>query len=383
MNKTVQILIPDELKRPMGGMGEQARNIITAFPDGYHFDVIGSANGKEISGKNFKFHPVMSISNHCGNPDPLTSTFLNQALFVEKSRELKRPDLIHAFDWSTFWAGRILAKHYGIPLVVTIQLSIEKMIDNPHQAQQANYDMACSLEFAGMLDADVIVHVSNAYAKTFNSIFNSKSTVIENGIDLSGWVKKRDCILPGNRKNKKLVYIGRFAEMKNIVSLLKADIPEGLDVVFIGGNRGSSPELQDMVIEHSRARGDVYYAGSEYGQEKIDMLMAADAVIVPSTHEPFGIVALEALASKSILLSSFVGGMGDFLNEDVAINCGITPETISAGLNKFMALNGSDINERIKGGLEICKKYSWKTQSEKLDNVYNFILEKKNVSKSN
>ena len=53
MNKTVQILIPDELKRPMGGMGEQARNIITAFPDGYHFDVIGSANGKEISGKNF------------------------------------------------------------------------------------------------------------------------------------------------------------------------------------------------------------------------------------------------------------------------------------------------------------------------------------------
>jgi len=372
MDKRVQILIPDELKNPMGGMGEQARNIIKAFPDGIYFDVIGSSKGESVADKNFTFYPVMRLDKHCGNPDPLASTFLNQSLYVEKSMTLKRPDIIHAFDWSTFYAGRMLSRSYGVPLVVTIQLSIEKMIDNPPLVQKANYDMACSMEFSGMYESRVIVHVSNAYAKTFNPIFKSKSTVIENGIDLKEWVKTEDLSLPGKPENKKLVYIGRFAEMKNVVSLLQADIPPGLDIVFIGGNKGGNPEIQDMVIKTANEKDNVHYLGAKYGQEKIDLLMAADAMIVPSTHEPFGIVALEALASRSVLLSSFAGGMADFLNEDVAINCGTTPGSISAAMKKLMALG--DVDKRIAGGIEICENYTWESQAEKLNNVYKFVL---------
>ncbi len=369
----IQILIPDELSKPMGGMGEQARQILKSFSEGYFFDVIGSANGGEYSTENVQFHSVREINNYNGNPDPLASTFLNQSLFIEKSTELKKPDIIHAFDWSTFYAGRILAKRYGIPLVVTIQLSIDKSISTTHLTQAGNHQMAVSMEVSGMLDASVIIQVSHNYAKLFNPIFNSKTVVIPNGINLDEWIQTEQIKLPGSRK-KKVIYIGRFAEMKNVLSILKAKIPDNVDVIFIGTNKGGSSEIQDAVIDACKKKEQFHYVGAKYGQEKINWLMSADGMIVPSVHEPFGIVALEALASNNILLSSFVGGMQDFLTEDVAINCGITPESISNALLKFSKMSQKEEGYRISKGLQICRSYSWDKQANKLKQVYDAVL---------
>ncbi len=47
----------------------------------------------------------------------------------------------------------------------------------------------------------------------------------------------------------------------------------------------------------------------------------ASAIIMPSIHEPFGLVALEALMIKTPLLCSIQGGLSDFLNND---NCWCT-----------------------------------------------------------
>ena len=104
------------------------------------------------------------------------------------------------------------------------------------------------------------------------------------------------------------------------------------------------------------------------------MLFAADAVIMPSIHEPFGIVALEALASKSILLSSFVDGMGDFLTEDVAINCGTSKESIEKALDNLINLQEEERVQRIKKGLEICKEYTWEKSAKKLAAIYSLFV---------
>lgn len=375
MNKHILILIPDRLEKPMGGMGEQARNILAGINGNLRFTVIGSANEKKYYKGNVHYMPVMDVALMHGDPDPLAKTFLNQSLFVERAMSLSKPDIVHAFDWSTFWAGRILSKHWNIPLVVTIQLSIEKMTERIHPLQQMNHDVACSMELAGLVDANIIIQVSRSYLDSFNPIFRDKSVVIENGISLNEWKQTEQITLPGKAKNK-LIYIGRYAEMKNISSLLKAEVPENVDLIFIGGTRGGSSELFDAMIQATKERENLHYVGEKYGQDKINWLMSADGVIVPSVHEPFGIVGLEALASKSILLSSFVGGMGDYLNPTCAINCGITPESISKAIKQFAGLDNSTKQYFIESGLEVCREYDWSIQSAKLKDVYNKLLNK-------
>ena len=374
----ILILIPDKLRKPMGGMGEQARNLLASFPKDYRFNIIGSADEEQYTEDNYTFYPVMDIKTMNGNPDPICNTFLNQSLFIEKGMSLDiKPDIVHAFDWSTMWAGRILAKHYNVPLVTTVQLSIAKHITDIHPLQSMQHQMACSIEMSGLIESNAIVQVSESYMNLFPSFLKSKTIVIHNGINLNEWIKKDDVVFPGINKTK-LVYIGRYAEMKNIQSLLDAKIPNDIDLIFIGNSKGGSEDLFQAMIKYCKDTPNAYYVGEKFGQEKIDWLMSADAVIVPSIHEPFGIVALEALASKSILLSSFVNGMGDFLNEDSAINCGITSESISKAINNFLILYENDKQRMIDNGINICDSHSWVKMAQSLQLVYNEIIKLNN-----
>ena len=99
-----------------------------------------------------------------------------------------------------------------------------------------------------------------------------------------------------------------------------------------------------------------------------------DAVVVPSLHEPFGIVCLEALASGCTLLSSFKSGMGEYLTENVAINCGITPTEITTGIKTWLSLSENELQHRRDLGYKLCRQYSWNNSALILENIYTSVL---------
>lgn len=370
----ILILLPDQLKEPMGGMGEQARNILACFPMDYKFTVLGSADSEEYGETNFDYYPIMNISPMNGNSEPFSLTYLNQSLFIEKALSLHiNPDIIHAFDWNSYWAGRILSNHYNVPLVVTMQLSIDKENKHPHTLQVLSHQMACAIEMSGLIQADAIIQVSESYSRLFNSFLLPKTSVIHNGINIEKWNKINDVVLPGNNPVK-VIYIGRFAEMKNVQTILQCHLPDEIDLIFIGSTKGGNVELFDSMLKFCEATPNAHFVGPKYGQEKVDWLLTADAVIVPSIHEPFGIVALEALASRSILLSSFVNGMSDFLSEDCAINCGITKESIEHAFDKLLQLIPSEKENMISAGLKVCEEHTWALQASKMEKVYQSVL---------
>lgn len=368
----IQGLLTDNPVNIMGGMGEQLKNNLKHIDRQYYFDIIGCDDYSEYKGENYHFKSLDSFFTiYGGRLDPLFGPFINQNLFIEKSLEFPKPDIIHSFDWSTFMPAMFLAKHYQVPLICTIQLSIMELIKSYNIDPNNNFlcKLHESIEIEGMAKANVIIQVSESYAKNTNKIFWPKTYVIENGIELEEWQQKNKIDLPGQNKYK-VIFIGRLEYQKNIQSLLQISIPENIDLIIIGGHKGSAPELEDKVIERSKKDHNFIYVGPKYNQEKIDYLFAADAVIVPSLHEPFGIVALEALASQSVLLSSFVSGMGDFLNEDCAINCGISKESIEAALKQFLNLKNDQKKEMIQKGLDVCKNYTWQKSAQKLESIY-------------
>ena len=158
---------------------------------------------------------------------------------------------------------------------------------------------------------------------------------------------------PGKGK-RKVVYIGRFAVMKNIESLCKASIPEDIDLCFIGDDRGGEEFIYKQMMEKCK-EPNVHYLGYLRGQDKMDALKSADAVILPSKHEPFGIVGLEALASNCILISSFVDGITDYLTEDVGINCGLDSWSITNALYDYVNIPEEELSIRKPKGIKNSK----------------------------
>ena len=166
--------------------------------------------------------------------------------------------------------------------------------------------------------------------------------------------------------------------MKNVEVLSSIDIPKNCDLIFIGGKQGGEQSLIDKVIERSKECKNIHYVGTMYGKEKINALCAADLIIMPSIHEPFGLVALEACAAaiggKTLFASSFVGGMSEFLNSEAAINCGTTKESIEKSLFRFLKMSENEKKKMRSAAISIAKKYSWDNTTQNIQQVYDNLL---------
>jgi glycosyltransferase involved in cell wall biosynthesis len=370
----ILFLIPDSLESPMGGMGEQCRNVLLNLSDQHEYTVLGSQNQPftEYTDRK-KYYPIESPPIPIGNLDPLLASIVNQTPIAAKAASMPKPDLIHAFDWSCCYAAAILKQQWNVPLILTMQLSISKLLEamNPvGTLSNVLTDALAGIELMGLIHADKIIQVSHDYAEKTLPVFKEKTQIIPNGIDLKNYLEpKEKFILPG-KNSTKMIYLGRLAFMKGVHQLLKSKIPDNIDLIFIGGNRGGNVEIEEEIAQQVKEKANVFYLGPLYGDQKIAALQAADAVIMPSLHEPFGIVALEALASKSILLSSFANGMGDFLTEDIAINCGTTPETIELAIEKFLSLTKEEKQERIEKGVKLCEKFDWRLIAAEIEKIY-------------
>lgn len=121
-------------------------------------------------------------------------------------------------------------------------------------------------------------------------------------------------------ETKVIFYVGRFDQRKGIETLVRAvgqsQLRGSKDLKLIIGG-GSRPGESDG-IERDRIEGIVTELGmSDFtifpGRLGDDVLpayyAAADVCVVPSHYEPFGLVAIEAMASKTPVVASDVGGL--------------------------------------------------------------------------
>lgn len=378
--KRILIIMPDKLRKPTGGMGVGLAHTLPLLQDEFDVDVVGFPEDGAAAYYRGVSNPIPSITH---NPIVM---LMGQVTYMTEALRGSCPDCVHAYDWSVYVAAYHIAKHFNVPLVVTMQLSINLLgqlgmsytleLDKKSADAVVMQDALQKCELFGLEKADRIIQISNAYAKYFATVpgLAEKTTVIPHGIDMKAWLHITERPqLPGAAKIK-VAYIGRFAPMKGIRSLCQANIPKEIDLIFIGDVTFGDPMLVNMIRDKVARNSNVHLLPAMYDQDKINILNAVDAVIMPSVHEPFGIVGLEALASKSIILSSCRDGLGDFLNEEVAINCGIEAPSIERAFNQLVQMSEEEKQLRIARGLEICAQYDWKLIVAKLKEVYRSVL---------
>ncbi len=363
------------MTEPTGGLGVQWKELYYRLKDRVDFYVSGYPEKSKVDNYIGVLHPIPHIQHGSVNIILGTSSYLAAAMTFPK------PDIVHAMDWTVYLSGAYAATIHNVPLVVSMQLSSRAMNQkeiyfcsdkNSPDGQWIN-ETCVGIEDIGIKHANRIIHVSNGYANNYFKEYSHKSVVIPNGIDLNVWKPTEKFEFPGNKKYK-VVYIGRFNIMKSVSELIQAHIPKDIDLILIGDDKGSDYNTLVNLEKVLKEKDNIHYIGPKYDQEKINALFSADAVIFPSRHEPFGIVGLEALASRSVLLSSRVDGIADYLDDTNSIYCGHTSESITKGLIDFLNLSEERKNELILNGLKTCEKYNWDDIADRYYEEYQKII---------
>ena len=237
-------------------------------------------------------------------------------------------DIVHGHDWLVASAGDHLANRFRAPFVVTIHATEygrhQGWVDKHPQSYIHGVErwMANRAERLITCSAYMREHVADIYG-----LEESRITVIPNGIDPSELVPVDDLDALRARFAKPderlVLLVGRLVYEKGFQLALEAlpGLIERLGNVrfIVAGSGTAEQELREQATELGL---DEY--GSFLGWIGDDVLHSlyriADLTVVPSIYEPFGLVALEAMASGCPCLVADTGGLREVVpNEDVGL----------------------------------------------------------------
>jgi glycogen synthase len=236
-------------------------------------------------------------------------------------------DIVHGHDWLVAVAGDHLAKRFRCPFVVTIHATEygrhQGWVDKHPQSHIHGVEkwMANRAERVVTCSAYMREHVADIYG-----LDEERVTVIPNGIDPSDLVPVDDLDalrLRFAQPDERLVLlVGRLVYEKGFQIALEAlpGLIERLGNVrfLVAGSGTAEHELRDQ----ARALGlDAH--GTFLGWIGDDVLHSlyriADLTVVPSIYEPFGLVALEAMASGCPCLVADTGGLREVVPSDETV----------------------------------------------------------------
>jgi len=209
--------------------------------------------------------------------------------------------------------------------------------------------------------------------------------VIPNAIDTTQYHTSADREMVRQRYGvgygeKLILCVGRLVPQKGIEYFIRA-IPQIArrypEAKYIIVGEGWSRDILEAEARASGHGKKIRFTGFASDQEVIDLMTSADVLVVPSIYEPFGIVALEGMATGVPLVASQVGGLAEVVDHD---RTGIfvyprSPDSIAWGIDQILSDpdHAKWLTENAKEKLH--KAYSWETVAMKTVEVYRKVVE--------
>ncbi|MBI2831693.1 MAG: glycosyltransferase [Chloroflexi bacterium] len=172
---------------------------------------------------------------------------------------------------------------------------------------------------------------------------------------------------------KVILYVGRIERLKGLSRLVEALAMLGAAAPFlmiVGGDEHSESEvrsLEDMACKLG-VREHMTFCGRVAQEELPAFYSAADACIIPSYYESFGMVALESLACGTPVVATDVGGMRSVVRQDVTgyLVRDNSPSLLSEAIARILSVE-EDRAQAIQTRRSLVAGYSW-------GNIANLIL---------
>ena len=233
-------------------------------------------------------------------------------------------DVIHAHDWLVTYAAKSLKNAYDIPIVATIHATEAGRNSGIHDETQRYIN---DTEWLLTYEATEVIVNSNYMKNEIQRLFGlpfDKINVIPNGINLSNFTgieRDYDFRRQYAMDNEKIIlYVGRLVYVKGVQHLIAA-MPKILSnyndaKLIIAGRGGMMDELR-AEASNLGLNDKIYFTGYLNSKQVQKMYKCADVAVFPSTYEPFGIVALEAMLAGVPTVVSDVGGLDEIVTHGV------------------------------------------------------------------
>lgn len=247
----------------------------------------------------------------------------------EKAKELIEAagpfDLLHAHDWLVGFAACALKHSYKMPLLATIHAT-----EYGRSRGHLTGDMPRAIhnvEWWLTYEAWRVICCSHFMADEVGRIFQTprdKIDVIPNGVDpgrFRRWERedlrgfRARYAAPGERI---VLFVGRIVAEKGMGVLVEAmprvlaRVPEAKFVVAGAGGEFEAARARAEALVGPKA----YFAGFLADDDRDRLLQVADVAVLPSLYEPFGIVALEAMAARAPVVAAGVGGLAEVVQHN-------------------------------------------------------------------
>lgn len=337
----MDILLISPTSHGIGGISQHIQGL-SAFleKEGNHVKIISSENTFTI--------PIKGIMN----PSFMVSSFLKSFA--------KRWDIVHAHNLPSALAmrnasgKRILTVHgiYSEQVKLLHKKSVSKIAD-VYQNKALNW-------------ADAITAVSKEAADYYQKMGYGVHH-IPNAIDVSSLGTKTD-----RRFDKQVVYVGRLSFEKGIDTLVQiaTKLDEDVHLLVIG----TGPEVEK--IKKIRQK-NVHYLGYLPKEDTIALIRGSDVLIQPSIVEGISSTILEAMACKTLVVATNIGGNGEILSNyktGILVDPNDAVSQISDTISEFYSDKNkfSDIVE--SSFEEVKRRYDWSVVGEQYLKLYHKLL---------
>ena len=316
--------------RIVGGIARVVHDLSKRLiKDGHDVTVVTYRDGDTPYYENDKGVEVYRVDNYMIRPNNFIDWImqLNFNMVAKASEIIAKEgkfDVIHAHDWLVANSAKTLKHAYDIPLVSTIHATESGRNSGIHDDTQRYIN---DIEWMLTYESTEVIVNSNFMKGHVQGLFGlpfDKIDVIPNGINLTnfnGVERDYEFRRQYALDNEKIIlYMGRLVYEKGIQHLIAA-MPKILNgyhdtKLVIAGKGGMIDELKAeakaMGIENK-----IYFTGYLNAKQVQKMYKCADIAVFPSTYEPFGIVALEAMLAGVPTVVSDVGGLNEIVEHGV------------------------------------------------------------------
>jgi len=213
---------------------------------------------------------------------------------------------------------------------------------------------------------------------------DDKLVMVPNGVNMQVYedIRKQDLrpfrtafALP---EEKLVLFVGRLVYEKGAQVLINA-IPKILEKVnakFVIVGSGYMKDQLSTIVRSMGMENKVLFTGFVDEETLLKLQCCADVSVVPSLFEPFGIVALEAMAAKSPVVVSDTGGLGEIVEHDIT-GVKVYPnstESLAWGITKALTDEKYRNSLRENAYKRIQEKYDWDKIAQHTKQIYEGVL---------
>lgn len=299
-------------------------------------------------------------------------------------QDLPEVDLVHAHDWLVTYVAKVLKHSYKLPLIATIHATEWGRHNGLHNDMQRHIS---DIEWWLTYESWRVICCSYYMQGQLKHIFQlpeDKMRVIPNGVDPEklrpdpqSKVSREQYAAP---QEKIVYYMGRLVPEKGVQVLIEA-IPKVLHYhpatkFIIAGTGPFENELKQRAAQLGIANR-IYFVGYVNDQTRNSLYHFADVAVFPSLYEPFGIVALEAMAAKTPVVVSDNGGLGEIVEHGVNGMKAYTGNANSLADNilHFLMDPVSAKKIRERAYQDVVNKYDWSGIAKQTRQVYKEVVE--------